>query len=251
MATLSALILAKNEEKNIADCIKSVAFADEVVVVDSGSTDRTRELASAMGARVFLHPMDANGFAGQRNFAQDQAQASWILYLDADERIPHALAEEIKQALQKNIQKAGAFQRENVVMGQRMKHGVYRSDCVVRLFPRGMVHWEGEVHERPECGLPLHKFQKKLEHKCLSSWEIYFTKFNRYTTLMAERMHREGRSTSVVRMQLHAMYAFFQMFIIKKGFLDGYLGFLFCVYHYFYTLTKYVKLAKLNEKRKM
>lgn len=248
MSKLSVLILAKNEERHIEACIASAAFADEILVIDSGSTDRTVELAEKNGAKVIARPMTEEGFAGQRNFAQTVAGGDWILYLDADERIPSELQKEILAHICNLQQAAGRFRRESVVMGQRMRHGVYRPDEVVRLFPRGSVHWVGKVHERPETSLPQRTFHTALRHHCLDSWEQYFGKFDQYTTLMAERMHQNHRKTSPLTMQLHAIYAFLHMYFLKLGFLDGYLGFVLCVYHYFYTLTKYLKLNSLNEK---
>lgn len=138
---LSVLILAKNEEKNIVDCIKSVSFADEIILIDSGSSDKTCQYAAELGAIVKIKPMSEAGFVGQRNFALTVAKYDWVLYLDADERITPQLALEIKQHITNNEPIAAAIKRQNVVMGQLMKHGVYRPDYVTRLFPRQAVTW--------------------------------------------------------------------------------------------------------------
>ena len=247
-AQIAVLILTKNEEKNIVDCISSVSFADEILVIDSGSTDKTQVLARQAGARVLTHPMDEQGFAGQRNFALAQTKADWVFYLDADERVSGALAAEIKAAIRQTAEAAYEIKRVSVVMGQEMHHGVYRPDYIARLFPRTAVTWTGVVHERAEVQLPVRRLQAPARHYSDTSWEQYFAKFNQYTTLMAEKMQQQGKRTGFIGMQLHALYAFFQMYVIKQGFRDGRQGLLLCLYHYFYTLTKYVKLYyKQNE----
>ena len=124
MPTLSVLILAKNEEANIADCIASVRFADEILVIDSGSTDRTVECAKSAGARVLCHEMGETGFAGQRNFAQEAATSDWIFYLDADERVLPELAEAIRMQIESGREMAGRFHRKRGVMGPRRGSGV-------------------------------------------------------------------------------------------------------------------------------
>lgn len=247
---LAVLILTRNEEKNIRDCLKSVSFADEVLVVDSGSQDATCRIASSMGASVYEHDMDDTGFAGQRNYALQKTTADWVLYLDADERITPELVGEIRRHIDNQQPQAAAIKRLNVVMGQLMHHGVYRPDYVVRLFPREQVRWEGLVHERAITSLPIVKLKAPAHHYCLTTWEQYFQKFDRYTTMMAEKMQQRGKKTNTLAMHLHAAYAFFQMYILKLGFMDGDLGFILCQYHYFYTLTKYTKLEHLLKRNR-
>lgn len=247
---LAVIILTRNEEKNIRDCIASVDFADEVIIVDSGSEDMTCKIAEESGAKVYQHPMDDDGFAGQRNFALNKTLADWVLYLDADERITPDLAAEIRQHIEKVPQQAADIKRINVVLGQRMYHGVYRPDYITRLFPRDKVQWEGVVHEHAWTDLPIIRLEALAHHYCLTSWEQYFEKFNRYTTLMAEKMYQSKKNTNLIAAHFHAIFAFLQMYIIKRGCLDGKLGFILCVYHYLYTLTKYVKLYYLLKEGK-
>lgn len=247
---LAVIILTRNEEANIRDCIASVDFADEVIVVDSGSEDMTCEFAESMGAKVYQHPMDEEGFAGQRNFGLEKTAADWVLYLDADERITPELAAEIRQHIRKMPQQAADIRRISVVLGQRMYHGVYRPDYITRLFPRDKVRWEGVVHEYARTELPVIRLHASAHHYCLTSWEQYFLKFDRYTTLMADKMYQHGKRTNLIIAHLHAVFAFLQMYIMKRGFLDGQLGFILCQYHYFYTLTKYVKLYYLCKRNK-
>ncbi|MGL5269363.1 MAG: glycosyltransferase family 2 protein, partial [Selenomonadaceae bacterium] len=145
MKKTAVLILTYNEEKNIADCIKSAAFADEVVVVDSASTDKTCEIAKQLGAKVCIHPM--NGFAEQRNFALEQTEADWVFYLDADERLTPQAAEEI-QRLTTEEPSAYEIKRINIIFGQMMRHGEHAPDYSLRLYPRQAIRWEGKIHEQ-------------------------------------------------------------------------------------------------------
>jgi glycosyltransferase involved in cell wall biosynthesis len=246
MATLAVVILTKNEEQNIRRCIASASFAHEVILIDSGSQDNTCKIASSMGAKVYHHDMGEEGFAGQRNFALECTRADWVMYLDADEEIPPALAAEIMDHINTEPRKVATMKRISVVLGQVMYHGVYRPDMSTRLYPRDSVHWEGIVHENGLTDLPIVQLKSVMYHYCITSWEQYLGKFDRYTTLMAQKMHEQGKTTNGIAMHLHALFGFIQMYILKLGFLDGMLGFTLCENHYFYTLTKYAKLHNLN-----
>ena len=150
MSRLAILILTRNEEVHIEACMESASFADEIVVVDSGSTDRTQAIAESMGARFVTHPMGDDGFAGQRNFALTQTTADWVFYLDADERIEAAAAEEIRRIVSEDLPAAYRVERKNIVFGQLMRHGGHRPDFVYRLRPSA-----GEARSmkasRPTC----------------------------------------------------------------------------------------------------
>ena len=221
---LAVVILTKNEEKHIAACMASAAFADEILVIDSGST------------------MTDEGFAGQRNFALTQTQADWVLYLDADERITPELAAEIESVIQADKQACYAVKRWNIIFGQKMKHGDHGPDWCLRLFPRMQVRWDGVVHESPLTKLPQLKLAGAMHHYTYTDWVRYFDKFNQYTTLMARRMLDHGKRASFTDILLHPAFAFIRFYILRLGFLDGKQGFIFAVNHYFYTMIKYVKL---------
>lgn len=249
MPKLAVIILTKNEEKNIEDCIRSASFADEIVVIDSGSTDQTQELAEAAGARVIVHPMTEQGFAGQRNYALTQTDASWVCYLDADERITPEAAEDIRAVVKEDALAAYKIKRMNIVFGQLMKYGEHRPDHVVRLFPKNCVKWSGVVHEGPVLGngVAIKTIKGCLHHYTYTDWNRYFEKFNQYTTLMAEKMQENGRRVSFADILFHPIFAFFRFYILRLGFLDGKQGFIFAVNHYYYTMIKYVKLYYLQK----
>ena len=240
-STLTVIVLARNEEANIVPCLKSASFADELIVVDSGSSDNTIKLAQQAGAKVFRHAMNHEGFAGQRNFALTKATTDWIMYLDADERILPATAAEISTVINNDTLAAYRVKRMNVVFGQLMKHGGHKPDYVLRLFPVNKVKWSGVVHESATTDLPVKTLSYALEHYTYTNWERYFEKFNSYTTLMAERMANEGKTVSFAHIIFRPLYAFFRFYFLQLGFLDGKQGFIFAVNHFFYTMIKYVK----------
>lgn len=246
MAKVAVLILTYNEEKNIVDCIKSAAFADEIILIDSGSTDQTQSLAESLGARVVVHPMDEAGFAGQRNFALEETQAEWAFYLDADERLTPAAGEEIRSIVDKNESAAWEIKRMNIVFGQMMRYGGYSPDWSMRLYPRTAVHWQGAVHENAQLDLPIKQMQEVMHHYTCTDWNRYFVKLNQYTTLMAEKMRDDGKKSSMAAMLLHPPFAFIRVYILQRGFLEGRLGLILALLHGFYTLTKYVKLYYLQ-----
>ena len=242
MPNLAVVILTKNEEANIEDCIKSAMFADEIIVIDSGSTDKTQAKAEALGVKFVLHPMTEDGFAGQRNFALTQTNAKWVFYLDADERITSEAASEIKQVVLQNEKFAYQIKRVNIVFGQIMKYGEHRPDWCQRLFPTEEVHWGGVVHESPHTSLQVKSLKNIMYHYTYKDWERYFEKFNQYTTLMSERMHTQGKRASFADILFHPLFAFFRFYILRLGLLDGKQGLIFALNHYFYTMIKYVKL---------
>lgn len=241
MSKLAVLILTLNEEKNIADCIATATFADEVVVVDSGSTDRTVELASALGAKVATRAM-TDGFGPQRNFALTQTDADWVLYLDADERITPQLAAEIRKVVDAGEAAAYEIRRHNNAFGERVYHGGFRPDYSLRLYPRAAVCWNGLVHEQATVTVPKRRLGSVMIHHTYTDWDRYFVKFNSYTTLMARKMQEQGKRSTMAHIIFRPWWAFFRVYILQSGWRDGRIGFILAVYHFFYTMTKYVKL---------
>lgn len=244
MAKIAVIILTFNEEKNIADCIRSAVFADEVLVVDSGSTDETLPLACSLGARVATHPME--GFAAQRNFALQETEVDWVFYLDADERLTPAAGEAIRRLVESADRFAYEICRQNIVFGQPMRYGAHRPDWSLRLYPRDAVVWEGVVHERAVVSVPVRRMPGEILHYTYDTWATYLTKFNRYTTLAAEKLAAEGRRAGMARLLLDPPFTFFKMYVLKFGFLDGFLGFSMSVMAAFSVFMKYLKLAELS-----
>ncbi len=250
MSKLSVLILTYNEEKNIADCIESALFADEILLIDSGSTDATQVIAEGLGARVVAHPMQTGGFAAQRNFALEQTDADWVFYLDADERLTPQAGEEIRAIVEKGEAAAWEIKRLNIVLGQMMHYGAHRPDWSLRLYPRSAVRWSGAVHEAAEICVPKHRMQQIMHHYTYKDWDSYFQKFNRYTTMAAETLNHNGKKAGMAKVLLHPPFAFIKAYILRQGFRDGFLGFIMSVMAGFAVLVKYLKLRywQHNEK---
>ena len=245
MAKISALILAKNEERNIADCIKTVLFCDEVLVIDDFSTDRTKELAECLGARVLQRSM-AGDWGGQQTFAIRNASHEWVLFVDADERISEELAEEIKATVARGEKNAYWIKRQNKFHFNEATHGILRPDYVNRLFPAKDSYVEGYVHPEIKAPYPDKKLKNVMYHYTYDNWDQYFGKFNNYTRLAAEKYKKNGKSCSFIKdIVLRPIWAFIKVYFLNFGFLDGKMGWILSVNHYFYTMNKYVKLYYL------
>lgn len=245
MVRLAVIILTKDEENNIEDCIKSASFADEIVVIDSGSTDATQAKAEALGARFVVHPMGEAGFAGQRNFALTQTKAEWVLFLDADERIVPSAVETIGRIVSENIPMAYRMQRKNVVMGKMMHHGGHRPDYVARFYPRTGIKWHGRVHEGIDTDLAIKDLPNCIYHYTYTTWQQYFAKTNHYTSLSAQSMFARRKKISSISVLSHAVFAFIKSYILKQGFRDGYLGLVMSILAAVAAMMKYLKLQNL------
>lgn len=243
--TLTAIILTRNEAENIAEAIRSVKFADEILVVDDCSSDDTVAIASQEGAKVVSRPMKGN-WAEQRNFALTQAAGGTIFFLDADERVTPNLAAEIQSTLTLRQDCCLAMRRENHFAEGPLTHGILRPDRVTRIFPRGQGSYEGRVHEKLICSLPVVTLKNRLIHFPYRDWSHYWQKFDKYTENSARKYLESGKSCSFFRdVFLRPLWAFFKIYFFNLGFLDGKLGWVFSVNHYCYTMNKYVRLYSL------
>lgn len=245
MIKLSVLILAKNEENNIGDCIKSCLFADEILVIDDGSTDGTKYIAESLGAKVIERSMNGD-WGGQQTFAIQQAKNDWIFFIDADERCTPELAEEISIAVEKGEQFAYWIKRKNKFRYNKATHGSLRPDYVCRLMPAKGSYVEGFVHPAIITPYENKKLKRHMYHYTYDNWVHYFNKLNHYTTLAAEKYKKQNKSVSFTKdILLRPIWAFIKTYIFDKGFLDGKLGWIFAINHAYYTMLKYVKLYYL------
>ena len=245
MVDVSVLILAKNEERNIADCIKSCNFAKEIIVIDDNSTDATKQIAIDLGAVVINRAMNGD-WGGQQTFAIKQAKYDWIFFIDADERCTPELANEIAEAVSKNEKIAYWVQRKNKLRHNKAEYGILRPDYVCCLMPAKDSYVEGFVHPAIITPYPNKKLNGHMYHHTYDNWGQYFNKLNNYTTLAAEKYKKNNKKVSFLKdIVLRPLWAFFKVYILNLGFLDGKLGWIFSVNHYFYTMTKYVKLYYL------
>ncbi|MBB1624779.1 glycosyltransferase family 2 protein [Achromobacter sp. UMC71] len=248
---LSVIVITKNEAANIADCLKSVAFADEFIVVDSGSTDGTVELARALGARVEITP-DWPGFGPQKNRALDLATGDWVLSIDADERVTPELAREIQDTINAPAADTYEIARLSNFCGRDIRHSGWWPDYVLRLFKRGTARFnDAAVHERvvPVSGQPL-QLKGYFNHYPYDNLDALITKINRYSSDAAAMMYAKGRRTSVLGALGHSFWTFVRIYLIRRGFLDGRHGLVLAVTAAAGSFFRYSKLMFLAEKKK-
>jgi hypothetical protein len=242
---LTVAIITLNAEREIDPCLQSVAFADEILVIDSGSSDATMELARRRGARVVSQPW--LGYGRQKGFAVGQAKHEWILSLDADERVTEELAASIRQALEAPGHAAYEFARRNRFMGRWLTHGEGYPDWSLRLFDRRRAAWsEDDVHERVIAHGPVARLAGDLQHESERGLAEYLAKQNRYTTLAAEQLHARGGRPSVTKMLLGPVARFVKFYFLRLGFLDGVPGLVHIAIGCFNSFAKQAKLAELR-----
>lgn len=224
---ISAVVLTKNEEKNILECLEGLKWSDEIVVVDDNSTDKTREIAQKAGAKVFTRALDSD-FAGQRNFALEKARYDWIFFVDADERVSPELAVEVQKKI-KNTKTAGFyFRRIDNFMGHWLKHGEIGGIRILRLARRGSGRWERAVDEKWQVAGETKTFKNPLFHYAHPDLTQFLKSVNERTGLNARVFYEEGRKVNFLEW-IKPVVKFKQNYIFKLGFLDGLPGFIFAV----------------------
>ena len=250
---LSVTVITHNEGRNIADCLESVRFADQVVVVDSGSTDDTLALARARGAEVYVET-DWPGFGPQKNRALDRARGEWVLSLDADERVTPALRQEILEQLGRvRPGESVAFEipRLTQFCGVWIRHCGWTPDRVLRLFPRGQARFSSDlVHESLQLSQPqtrVLRLKSPLLHHSYPTSEHYWRKLERYSRDWARQRHAQGRRTTISRAALSGVVAFVRSYVFRLGFLDGPMGFAVCTMQAQAAFGKYFELYCLNQ----
>lgn len=245
MPRLSLIVIAKNEEASIGRCLRSAAaIADEIVVVDGGSTDRTVEIARGFGAQV-LQPSDWPGFGPQKQRAQEAASGEWILSLDSDEWIGEGLAREIGAVLRDPQAAAGyRMPRRNRFMGEIVRHGGWWPDYVVRLYrsDRGRFN-DNLVHESVIVDGAIGTLQNPIEHDTIASEADADGKIERYAEIAAQELLSRGRGSSAPAAALRGAAAYLRSYVLQLGFLDGRAGLRVARYQARYTQKKWAKVA--------
>lgn len=250
--TLSVIIITKNEARHIADCIDSVSFADEIIVVDSGSQDDTRDIAAAKGAHVSL-TADWPGFGPQKNRALELATCEWVLAIDADERVTPELATEIQQVMVAPAADAYKIARLSNFGGRWIRHSGWWPDHVLRLFKRGTARFKDvAVHESVQTASAsaVMVLQGHFLHYPYADLETFIAKINHYSSEAAAMMHARGRRTSIFGATGHAVWTFIRIYLIRRGFLDGKEGFVLAVMGAAGSFFRYSKLLWLNKHTK-
>jgi len=243
---LSVVIPTLDEEANISDCLASVAWAEERLVVDSGSRDRTVALAEKAGARVLVHPW--SGYGAQKDWGAAQARHPWILSLDADERVSAALRDEIQVVAERGfIAAAYRVRRESHFAGRLIHHGGWGRDAVTRLYHRDRARWSDRlVHERLEVEGAVAMLVNPLVHHTYRGLGSYLAKAERYAELGARELHRQGVKAHPATLALAPVGRFLRMYVLQAGFLDGEAGFLLAVIAAWGVFAKYAHLRELG-----
>ena len=239
---LSVIVITRNESANISDCLKTLSFADEVVILDNSSTDGTADIARSMGARVSVTE-DWPGFGPQKNRVLDLATGEWVLSIDADERVTPELRAEIL-ALMAAEPTANVFSipRLSSYCGQYMLHSGWNPDFVVRLFRRETARFSDDlVHERLVSTEPVVQLKEHLLHLSFPDFESVLDKVNRYSTAGVAGLSKKGKASSLWRAIGHGAWAFFRTYVVRRGFLDGQLGLALAISNAEGTYYRYAK----------
>jgi glycosyltransferase involved in cell wall biosynthesis len=245
---LSVTVITRNEEAQIGDCLESVRWVDEIVIVDTGSTDRTLEICSKYSPQVYSHPWE--GYAPAKNAALERATGDWILSLDADERVGTALQAEII-ALQRqplvSLAEGYAIPRRNYLWGRWLRYGSLYPDAQIRLFKRGRGHFKARrVHESVEIDGRVAYLQHPIEHYSYRGLGDVIQRLDRYTDLAALDLHAQGHAFRVTAMLIRPVGRFLRNYVLKQGFRDGIPGLIMAVSYAYSVFAREAKLWEMS-----
>jgi glycosyltransferase involved in cell wall biosynthesis len=247
---VTVIIITRNEERNITQCLEGVVWADEIIVVDSESTDRTVEIARHFTEKIFVRKWE--GYAATKEFALNNASYEWIFWLDADERVSEELEYEIRTIVytRKNSYAGYEVARRAFFLGKWIKHCGWYPGYVVRLFQKSKTKFvHTRVHEKVEVSGTIGRLKHDLLHYTDNNLFHYFAKFNMYTSLAAQDLEQTGRAVSLYDIVARPPFMFFKMYVLKLGFLDGIHGFLLSLLSASYVFVKYAKLLELRQRK--
>lgn len=250
MPKLSVIIITRNEENHISECLASVAWCDEIIVVDSGSTDNTIALCQSFTDKVFVID-DWLGFGCQKNRALAKATNEWVLSIDADERVTEALQQEMKQAIHDSTETAFRIPRQSRYCGRWIKHSGWVPDYVIRLFRRDCARFSDDIiHEKVQILQgDIGTLKTPLLHYSFQSLEEVLDKINIYSSANAQKHYVQGKKSSLTKAIFHGLWAFVRTYVLQAGFLDGREGFMLAVSNAEGTYYRYLKLMYLQENR--
>lgn len=242
---LSAVLITKNAAARLEACLESLGFCDEIVVVDSGSTDATAEIAHRHNALVI--EKEWLGFGRQKQFAVDRARNDWVLCVDADEAVSPELAASIAAALSNPVSPVFRMARCNRFMGRWLRHGEGYPDWSLRLFDRRSARWSDDpVHEKVLYAVTPGTLEGDLMHESAEDLRQYMDKQNRYSTLAAQQLFERGKTAGMLQMVASPVVRFVKMYFLRLGFLDGLPGLAHVVIGCMNSFMKYAKLAELH-----
>jgi len=246
MAKISAVIITYNEERNIQRCLEGLRWADEIVVVDSFSQDRTKEIASSFTDKIF--DLEWQGFGKQKEFARTKATCDWVLSIDADEVVSEKLQKEIQDAINRNDSPDGYYiPRLSNFLGRWMRHSGWYPDYVLRLFKKDRARFDDSlVHEKLILEGKAGFLKNEILHYTDPDITHYLSKMDRYTTLSAQELLAERKNITLFDLLFRPVAIFFKMYLFKSGFLDGWQGFVLACLSSFHVFVKYAKLWHLR-----
>jgi len=239
---VSVIVITKNESSNIEECLRSASFSDDIVVVDAESSDDTVAKATALGARVIVKPWE--GYAAAKQFALEQTNHDWVLWLDADERVMPELAREIPAVVAAApVHAAFTVARRAYFLGRWIRHSGWYPGRVARLFDKRHARFnDAAVHEGLEIDGSIGALRHDLLHFTDPNIYHYLSKFNRYTTLATDGLEKKGKRFSITDLLIRPWWLFVRMYILRRGFMDGMQGLLLAMLSSAYVFTKYAKL---------
>lgn len=244
---LSVILITKNEEANLKDCLESISFANEIIIVDSQSTDQTINIAKSYGAKVEI-TSDWPGFGPQKNRALNLATQDWVLSIDADERVTPELKKEILGVIDSsNSKDCYAIPRSSWYCGRFMKHSGWYPDYVDRLFKRGQAKFSDHlVHERLLPNGEVGQLKNHFLHYSYRNFEQVLKKVDSYSTASAIQAYHQGQKGGIAQALSHGFWAFFRTYILRRGFLDGQYGLALAISNGATSYYKYIKLWQLG-----
>lgn len=244
---ISAIVLTKNEEKNLPQCLACLSFCPEIILIDDFSSDKTEEIAKILGAKVFKHDLD-NDFAGQRNFGLSKASGDWIIFIDADERVSPALRQEIETVVNHTPQNYRAFniKRRDFTWGKKILHGECGNIKFIRLARRSAGRWHRRVHEYWNIIGPVGEMKNELLHYPHPSLKEFIAHINFMSTLHAQAGYEEGKRSNVGKIIFWPSGKFIVNYVFKLGFLDGVEGMVIALMMSLHSFLAWSKLWKME-----
>jgi len=246
MPTITGLVLTHNEEDFIEECLTSIVWVDQIIVIDSESSDRTVEICRKFTDKIFIRPFD--DFANQRNYGLEKIKTDWVLVIDADERVSKELKNEIIKTISNSSFEGYMIPRKNIFLNKWIKHGGWYPDYALRLFKNNKSRYTGKVHEHIRIEGTIGKLKQDLIHFTYRNIAHYLSKMNKYTTLWAAERHSQGRRTNFLWILLRPSLEFAKVYLAKWGFLSGAQGFIIARLSAYYQFLKYSKLWELQKK---
>lgn len=244
---ISAIVITLNEENNISECLETLKWCDEIILVDSGSADNTVKIAEEFTKNIFT--AENLPYGEKRNLGIEKASHEWIIWLDADERITSEIQEEIQQKITAGKINAYYINRKSFFINKFIKHCGWYPDYTLRLFRKasGIRFDSSLVHEKAVYSGNTEKLRNDILHYTDRSFEHYINKLNKYTSLSAEELSKKGKKASIFDIIFRPVFTFFKMYFLKLGFMDGYTGLVLCTLSSIHVKTKYSKLYLINK----